>query len=470
LAAVQTVYEARSGVASLNFTNVPTWSDADIKAQFAAIRDKRYIPDSFDPSPNPRRITWMFPNDGCFDRAEQFNVQVAAAGKTRPAKLFAFSEAPLLHAVTDNTDTGYVEWKFHVVPVVKNSAGQPIVFDPALDPCRPLPYKDWLLLMVSNLSVFDDYAAGSGVTVASTWAYNGDSPVTGEAPHSREEWSFNSETFLVTEEWLRQSQLGRNPDVVLGPTPPWSGYACVKTFPVNQFTVLSTTGTRTLTATCPWGTLNVGGGFTIDPGVRVSKNARNGNGWDVTGTNTGTGFGSLGAQAICLQGAPSNASVSSIQGNVVGIANNAFSTSTASCGAGTLVGGGYTTTVSGTPAASMRIYSNQRSPTNANTWQVSAYNVTGAQKNVTSFAYCLQSSGFTFSQASASIDANGNATPVCAAPKVGMSGGWSFPRTTADIAYNATTDAGIFTVSLSPAPGGSGDPNSKGYEECLAHP
>jgi hypothetical protein len=80
LAAVQSAYEARSGVASLNFTNVPTWSDADIKAQFAAIRDKRYSPDSLDPSPNPRRITWMYPNDGCFDRAEQFNVQALTLG------------------------------------------------------------------------------------------------------------------------------------------------------------------------------------------------------------------------------------------------------------------------------------------------------------------------------------------------------------------------------------------------------
>src|SRR3569623_2089413 len=69
--AAQSVCAARNTVASLNFANVPTWTDADILAQFASTRDKRYITDSFDASPNPRRITWMYPQDGCFDRAEQ---------------------------------------------------------------------------------------------------------------------------------------------------------------------------------------------------------------------------------------------------------------------------------------------------------------------------------------------------------------------------------------------------------------
>src|SRR4029077_16697069 len=154
------------------------------------------------------------------------------------------------------------------------------------------------------------------------------------------------------------------------------------------------------------------------------------------------------SQSICLQGAPANASVSTIQGNVAGIANNQSGTSTATCGNGTLVGGGYTTTVSGTPATAMRVYANQRSSTNTNSWQVSARNLTGATRNLPSFAYCLQSSGFTFSQVSASVDANGNAFPACAAAKVGMAGGWSFPQTTAYSAINATSAGGAFGVTL----------------------
>lgn len=395
---------------------------------------------------------------------------MAQAGKVRPYKLFAFGNSPFLRAYTNNDSSGVVSWTFHVVPIVKNSAGQPIVFDAALSPCRPLPYKDWLALLVDSMSSYDDIGSGNGVTLADSWAFNPDSPVTGETPHKWETRSLNDETFLVTEEWLTQSQLGRDPNVVLGATPPWSGYACLSTFPVDQFTVLSSTGTRTLTATCPFATVNVGGGYDIDPGVRVSKDARNGNGWDVTGTNTGTGFGSLSSEAICLQGAPSNASIATIQGNVAGIANNSFGTSTAACSSGTLVGGGYTTSVSGTPANAMRIYSNQRSTVNNNTWQVSAYNLTGATKNVTAFAYCLQGTSYTTSQVSASIDAAGNALPTCAASKVPMSGGWSFPRGTAYTPWNDTTSGGVFQVSVSPAPGGSGDPASSGYGECLAHP
>src|SRR3569623_3207375 len=161
--AAQSVFAARNTVASLNFSNVPTWTDADILAQFASTRDKRYITDSFDASPNPRRITWMYPQDGCFDRAEQVDDLVAQAGKVRPYKLFAFGNSPFLRAYTNNDSSGVVSWTFHVVPIVKNSAGQPIVFDAALSPCRPLPYKDWLALLVDSMSSYDDIGSGNGV-------------------------------------------------------------------------------------------------------------------------------------------------------------------------------------------------------------------------------------------------------------------------------------------------------------------
>ena len=67
---------------------------------------------------------------------------------------------------------------------MKNSAGEPIVFDAALSPCRPLPWKDWLLLMASALSFYDNLAADNGIGVADSNAYDPYSLVTGEQNHA----------------------------------------------------------------------------------------------------------------------------------------------------------------------------------------------------------------------------------------------------------------------------------------------
>ena len=122
-----TVFQDRTTVAGRTFTGVPTWTDADILSQFPLTRDNRYMTVSSNPG-FQRRISWMYPADGCFSRAEQVDVQAANAGKVRPYKLFAFGA---LHVTTSNDPKGYVDWGWHTVPVVKNSAGEPIVFDAA---------------------------------------------------------------------------------------------------------------------------------------------------------------------------------------------------------------------------------------------------------------------------------------------------------------------------------------------------
>ncbi len=165
-AAVASAYDSRTTVAGLNFSAAPTWSDADIMTQFASIRDKRYMTTPNDPNPPAgfqRRISWLYPNDGCFSRAEEFDKQASVAGKTRPYKLFVFGNPSDLRVYTDNDPNGVVYWWYHVVAAVKNSAGELIVFDPAISPCRPLPWKEWLLTMQSDLSFYDNLAAGHGV-------------------------------------------------------------------------------------------------------------------------------------------------------------------------------------------------------------------------------------------------------------------------------------------------------------------
>ena len=466
-AAAVAVYDSRTTVAGLSFANVPTWSDSDILAQFPTTRDKRYMTTSDNPS-FQRRISWMFPEDGCFSRAEQLDVQAAQAGKTRPYKLYAFGRNPLLRVYTNNTSSGMVNWWYHVVPVVKNSAGEPIVFDAALSPCKPLPWKKWLAMMVGDMALYDNVAAGNGVALGDSWSYNPYSLVSGEPSHSAESLTDQTGAYLPAE-WNRQIELGRDPNVVLGASPPWGGYNCVMTEVELSTLAVPSNTSATVSTRCPFATVAVGGGLQLSgQNFAVSKNAMNGNAWEVTARNNSGSSQQLSASAVCLTGAPSNASISTIMGNVVNINANSYNTSTASCGIATLVGGGFVTTLGQNPSSVMRIYTNGRTST-GNAWQVSAYNTTTTAKTITAYAYCLLNTNFTFSQSSGNLSAGGIASASCTNPKHTMGGGFVFPRTTAYTVMNMQNFGSKYDVDMTPAPV-AGDANAKAYAECLTHP
>ena len=468
-AAVLDVYDSRTTVAGANWANVPTWSEADIVAQFRATRDAQYMTTAGDP--RLRRISWQYPDDGCFTRAEQVNVRVAQAGKPKPYKLFAFGRFQRLYVSTPNDVDGVVDWWYHVVPVVKNPAGQAIVLDAAVSPCRPLFWREWLALMANDLSFFDDVAGGNGVTVADPNAYIPFSLVTGEPSHAQESLDDQVGIYLF-EEWNRAQELGRDPNAVLFATPPWSGYGCWGSKLVTATANVGPGANTTVTATCPIGTLAVGGGFGAGTNsFAISKSAMSGRSWQVTGRNNGSTTKPLWSEAACLIGAPSGASISSIQGNVVNVAANSNGTSTATCGSGKLTSGGFTTTLGTNPATVMRIYNNNRTTSTGNTWQASAQNTTAASKSVTSFAYCLQGTNYNVTQISANLTSNGSAIVACnSSTQVSAGGGITFPRLT-----NYTVTAASFLgptayyAQMSPAPA-AGDANAKAFAECLSHP
>lgn len=474
-AAAPMVVDSRRTVAGLSFANVPTWSEADILAQFAATRDRRYMTKS-PSSTFQRRIAWLFPEDGCYARAEQVNAQIAQTGRVKPHKLFAIGDwarSEGLRFETNNSFEGYVEWGWHVVPVVKNPAGEPIVFDAAMSPCRPLPWKEWLELMVSDISRFDNLAAGWGVALGDANAYNIFSLVTGEPSHADESrrWFEEGQINPLVVEWDNQWGLGRDPNVVLGASPPWSGYACVNTSETLRVSATVLPGaTRTLTANCPIGTLATGGGISAPRGFLVTRNSRStsSNGWTITARNNTSADAELDLRAVCLAGAPSTASISTVTGSTTNVAAGFNGTSSASCASGTLVGGGYMTT--GTTSI-MRVYGNKRSTSTSSTWQVSAQNTTASSRGITAYAYCLANTRFTFSQVTGGgIYDNGFSMPMCSGSSKAMGGGYAFPRTSNyHVDFTGLFGPQIYLVSMDGTPS-SADPNAVGYAECLAHP
>ena len=215
-------------MSNVDFTGVPQWTDEQIMAQFTATRDLRYMYDGGVPVPDEeRRISWLYPDDGCFARAEQVVGLVDDAGLEKPYKLWAFDLrwSLRLHVDTDNDPDGYVDWNWHVVPLVKNSAGEPVVLDAALSPCEPLPWQDWLALMVDDVNKFDDDSEDFKVAVSDYNAYlpNDDvlDNVPGHAVH-RPESLDDEELYYLGAEWYRQvTELSRNADEMFGDNPVW---------------------------------------------------------------------------------------------------------------------------------------------------------------------------------------------------------------------------------------------------------
>jgi hypothetical protein len=475
-----TVHENRQllkDITDTTFSGVPSWTDAEIMEQFVATRDERYMYATDHPYFR-RRISWLYPDDGCFARAEQVVGRVSDAGKPKPYKLWAFGP---LRVYTPNHPDGVVGWGWHVVPLVKNSDDEPIVLDAAISPCKPLPWRTWLATMVDDMSAYDDDNGWNGVSVSDSNAYmTGDlafnDPDGLNGTHRATSLSDEQTNYLLdhyfdeVREWGRQLELHREPTVVLGLTPPWSGSACTFTEVTYTTIDIAASGSASAIATCPFATLNVGGGFmSSTPMLLISKNARLDNGWEIVGNNTSTATQSLAASAVCLTGAPQNASVSTVTGATRWILNNGYNSTTATCASGVLVGGGYSTTVAGTPSSIMRIFSDGRTSSTSSSWQVSAYNTTGSMRSVTSYAYCLNDTSFAVSQTSGTLSPEGIATASCTNPLHTLGGGFTFPRTTAYYVATMDNEGSAYAVDMLPGPVYP-DPNAKAYAQCLYDP
>lgn len=115
---------------------------ADLQERFEKIRDHRFL--TLSTKPNfPRRISWLYPKDGCFARASLFNRNAFRLFIPVPSKVFAFGN---LRVTTKNSSRGAVGWWYHVAPIVEVGEVK-YVLDPSIEPARPLQLKEWIQRM-----------------------------------------------------------------------------------------------------------------------------------------------------------------------------------------------------------------------------------------------------------------------------------------------------------------------------------
>jgi hypothetical protein len=199
-------------------------------------------------------------------------------------------------------------------------------------------------------------------------------------------------------------------------------------------------GTMSTTAVCPDGTVLTGGGFSVNLGVHVYTQAKNGNGWAVVVKNN-TGLAqNLNVYAICLTLPSISSTQVSATASVAG--GGGLVDKQADCPAGSVVtGGGFT----GKADGSIWTYFSSQG---GNGWRVQAKNTAGGSQSFDVYAICLSGAPVTTTSLTGYTDlapgANGLAEIACPAGQVITGGGWHLGS---DLAvFAALTSSGKWRV------------------------
>lgn len=181
-----------------------------LQSLFEEVRDLQPLKDE---NKNPRRLTWLYPDDGCYARSAMAQQQLKTRGQGQFQQIFVFGN---LVAETNNHPSGQVNWWYHVVPIIKTSFGT-FVFDPALEPNHPLLIDQWIDTIMPHR--FD---AKASLCAPATYSPEDICKTKGAI---KEEAAIHDETEVYLDlEWSRLSNLGRDPKKELGDEPPWSTF------------------------------------------------------------------------------------------------------------------------------------------------------------------------------------------------------------------------------------------------------
>ena len=193
-------------LSKVNIQSLPEVASLEeLQAQFEYVRDTRFI----DHKQFWRRLSWLYPDDGCFARAEMAANYLKERGFVIPKKLFVFGD---LKAKTTNSAQGYVEWWYHVAAAYR-VGNQGYVIDPALNPQAPMSIEAWDIA-VNQSRRKTEYS------ICSVGTYDPSFNCEGSRGYPLENALFEQKQYLDLE-WRRLVGLGRNPEAELGDSPPW---------------------------------------------------------------------------------------------------------------------------------------------------------------------------------------------------------------------------------------------------------
>lgn len=161
---------------------------------FRYVRDTKFIKQEDNQA---RRLTWFYPDDGCYARAGVAAINLRT--QYNPTKVFVFGD---LKVRTSNSPWGTVEWWYHVAVAFRVGTDVYII-DPAINPEGPLKVEDWGLTMVKDIRQAKFAFCDKGT-------YDPDSDCRGNNSTSDSYVIQEQKTFLPLE-WERVLELGRDP-------------------------------------------------------------------------------------------------------------------------------------------------------------------------------------------------------------------------------------------------------------------
>lgn len=190
------------------FPSVTQWRSAlDMQERFEEARDMRFLKTGRGQS-FLRRISWLYPHDGCYTRAALFSRNMFRLFVPIPDKVFAFGN---LRVKTPNHQYGYATWWFHVASIVEVEKKK-YVLDPAIEPKHPLPLEEWLRRMGDPQKI--------KVSICNSGASAPTSDCMSESD-GMELTAVQQQKYFLDLEWNLLKKLGRNPERELGDHPPW---------------------------------------------------------------------------------------------------------------------------------------------------------------------------------------------------------------------------------------------------------
>jgi len=176
---------------------------------FNFVRDAQFLDDGIKETDFERRISWLYPDDGCFVRAAMMSRLLTEQGLSSPQRIFVFGD---LTVETKNSIFGYVNWWYHTALITRVD-DQLLVWDPALNPEAPIELSQWLSLQTKDLSSLQVAICDPGTYGPKDQCQNNE--FLSRPGHLRSQKRF------LRREWRRQRHLGNDPMALLNEFPPW---------------------------------------------------------------------------------------------------------------------------------------------------------------------------------------------------------------------------------------------------------
>lgn len=202
-------FDSAKSLQRLETSKVPDLGTQEKLTQvFYYFRDTKFISEL--PAPlTERRLSWLYPDDGCYTRAGLATHFAKGRGFPEPYKLFVFGN---LAVESRNHPDGVVHWWYHVVPVYR-VASLIYAIDPAIEPRRPLLIEEW-----KRAVEFEERVDKFSICKPMTF----DPDDSCENPRGVGLSSLiESQKNFLQQEWYRLKEMGRDPESELGEKPPW---------------------------------------------------------------------------------------------------------------------------------------------------------------------------------------------------------------------------------------------------------